>query len=196
MDRGAAVHKEAADYLAGVVRTIPPALREFKELFAGIRKDAKNAKRFVVTVEDDWAFRDDWTPTRWDDWDHCWARIKVDASRLNRETGELEIWDWKTGRYRDDKHSEYLEQLDLYALGAMYAIPDVVTVKPKLVYVDIGHVHHSVSDYNMEDRDSLAKAWGNRVRPMLRDKVFKASPGPPCRFCTFAKSKGGPCTHG
>jgi hypothetical protein len=194
MSRGDAIHKQAASYISKEIRKLPDSLK----LFDGLFNDLRGRYGDDVTVEDTWAFRDDWSVTDWNDWAECWLRIKTDAVRLSGS--HMDVMDWKTGKYAPQYNTaDYTLQLDLYSLGAllMYgaAVPDL-TVSPHLVYLDHGIVHpENPKLYRMNDLPRLKQEWKNRVRPMLNDKTFAPNPGQQCRFCSYSKEKNGPCIY-
>ena len=156
----------------------------------------------LMTVEDTWAFRSDWTETVWNDWAGCWLRIKVDCSE--QDGNVVVINDFKTGKFRQDNKNDYLIQLELYALGALVLygqnIPDVI-VKPRLVYTDTAVIYPPEGElqYTMADLPKLKKTWEKRVRPMMNDKTFAPKPNQYCYSCHFRKSNkdagGGQCQY-
>lgn len=191
--RGTDIHKLAEDYVKGLIRTVPKDLKivaeEIKRLRAIVKKEP------AAKVEDTWAFRSDWTQTRWDDWNGCWVRIKLDVA--HPEDNVIVVTDWKTGKFRQDNLQEYLEQLELYALGALltYAGRPGLVVRPRLVYTDFPVIHPAPVDYTPKDLPKLKKTWIARTRPMLNDKVFAPKPNNYCYSCFYGqagKAKGGP----
>jgi RecB family exonuclease len=192
MSRGDSIHKQAAAYISKQTRKLPDSLTLFKDLIGDLRSRYGDD----VTVEDTWAFRDDWSVTTWDDWEGCWLRIKTDAVRL--AGSHMDVMDWKTGKYSPQYNvAEYTLQMDLYSLGAllMYgaAVPDL-TVSPHLVYLDHGIVHPEKAHiYRMNDLPRLKQDWTKRTKPMLSDRTFAPNPGMQCRWCSFSKEKNGPC---
>jgi putative RecB family exonuclease len=196
MERGAAIHKMAEDYVKGLLRKLPPELKKFEADFKAARKVYRTAPEQMV-VEDNWAFTADWSVTTWHDWVNCWVRIKLDCAQQVSE-GVMDVIDYKTGKFRDDKNAEYLEQLELYALSAFLQYPGLTEVRPRLQYLDVG-VEYPPRDkplvYTQEDVPLLKKRWAARVKPMFNDKSFPPKPNNLCRWCWFGQSKkadGGP----
>jgi len=179
MERGNAIHKLAERYTKGELGKLPTELKLFSDQF----KTLKNSK---PVVEETWAFTKDWEKTTWNDWNGCAVRIKTDA--YCRDGNTLYVIDHKTGKQRDG----YEAQLSLYALGAMYNFPDIKTVSTQLWYLDQGGDPVTM-DYGIADFSKLKKDWDRRTKPMLNDTRFAPNPGNACRWCTFSKSKGGPC---
>lgn len=196
MLRGAAIHNLAEDFLKGKLRTLPSELKLFKSTFAELKKQYKK-KISGMTVEDTWAFRADWSQTKWDDWAGCWLRIKLDCAHTV-EDDTLIITDWKTGKFREDNIEDYVEQLDLYALAALILMPHIQKVLPRLAYLDFGIIYPTEGNeivYTQADVSRLKKLWAKRVKPMLSDTRFAPKANFGCRWCWFGESKkaaGGP----
>jgi len=199
MARGQEIHDSAAEYITGKTDKLDPDLSthyglEFQELRAAYQR----SKAEPMIVEDSWAFTRDWTPTTWNDWAHCWLRVKLDcANWLEGDT--LRIRDWKTGKFRggdSDKNQEYLMQLELYALSAFLMKPHVQRVIPSLEYVDAG-VQYPPEPlvYQRADVPRLQKLWHERVTPLFADRTFAPKPNNLCRFCHFRRDNNGPCAY-
>lgn len=180
MERGDKIHKMAEAYLKGWNPVLPPELKLFAPQF-------KMLKESKPIVEDTWAFRSDWSQTKWDDWSGCWLRVKLDAACVDETT--LYVIDHKTGKMRDG----YDEQLSLYALSGMLVNPAIKTVSTQMWFLDAGEP--VVKEYSADDRKDLQSGWEKKVKPMLADTTFKPKSGNHCRFCHFSKSKGGPCQY-
>jgi hypothetical protein len=115
MARGAAIHTLAEEYIKGKGRTLPPELKLFEAEFKALRKQFKKSINGMV-VEDNWSFTSNWEETAWDDWIHCWVRIKLDCAHHEGDD-ILIVTDWKTGKFREEMNEDYVEQLELYALA-------------------------------------------------------------------------------
>lgn len=199
MDRGSAIHTGIEQYLKGAVSRMSkehnPAV--FGDMLKGIKAKRKKDPGSVF-IEETWAYRADWTETRWDDWNHCWVRVKIDVAEVDGTENNVlvALTDWKTGKFRPTDETTYGLQLDLYALSALtrYQESKEVSVIPSLVYIDYG-IRHSVGTYTKADLPRLKKEWGKRVAPMLKDTTFAPKPNNLCRFCHFRASNGGPCKY-
>jgi RecB family exonuclease len=193
MDRGSDIHKLAERYVKGQVARLPPVLALFRDRLAAMRK-AFRSDRASIAVEETWAFRRDWTRTTWDDWDGCWLRIKLDVAHVT--VGGVEITDWKTGKFSPQYNlDQYVEQLELYALGSLIVYPDQ-PVTPYLRFTDHEITYPAAGEgttYVPADLPRLKKAWEKKTRPMLSDSTFAPRANSGCRWCHFRKDNGGPC---
>lgn len=194
MQRGSDIHTLAERYAKGALPKLPVELGLFKEEF----KKLKGEK--IKYIEESWTWKQDWVgETTWNDWAGAWLRVKLDAAYINPTFNAVRIIDHKTGRMRDDKQSEYLEQLELYGLSGLLKFPDAKIVSPELWYLDAGVIYPDGGktqpelEYTQADVPALKKTWQMRIKPMFTDKKFKPTPGAACQWCHFRKSNNGPC---
>jgi RecB family exonuclease len=198
LQNGADVHTGAEQYIKGVLTRMPASLNNFKSVFLALRKQyLKPSALTSLIVESMWAFTHRWEPCRWDDWDNCWLRIKVDVAINRKKDGIIDIIDWKTGKFRPNETAvEYLEQLELYAVGALTLFSDAEQVSPQLMYLDAQLSYPDPPQvYTQADLIKLQRAWEKRVKPMMLDTRFTPRPNDKCVWCWFGqsgKSKGGP----
>ena len=219
MVRGSAIHAIAEAYIKGwkeftyegldgkkktlsMGRGVPAELKPFAAEFKRLRtKFAKGSKLLPMTLEDTWAFRDDWTQTTWNDWNGCWLRVKLDLGEFLDELTYVPT-DFKTGSMRAEKREEYMEQLELYAVGALTLFGrEGLVVRPRLLYLDHGTVYDGSDEatgapaveYTMADLPKLQKKWAKAVKPMLSDVKFAPRPGQACKWCFYSKAKHGDC---
>lgn len=200
MARGDAIHKLAEKYIKGEGRTMPPELKLFGDEIKKLRAQYKEKINGMV-VEDNWSFTKDWDETQWDDWIHCWLRIKLDCAH-HEDDETLIITDWKTGKFRIEMNEEYVEQLELYALAALLLHEHIQQVKPRLAYLDLGITYPEAGKelvFTRVDIPRLKKLWEKRTKPMLSDKVFAPRPNDKCRWCFYRASNkaagGGQCKY-
>jgi hypothetical protein len=196
MNRGSLIHAMADDYIKGKLSRVPPELKSFSNVMKELRQRYKK-KTSAVVIEETWAFRRDWSITTWNDWNGCALRIKVDCAYHMTPTS-MYIRDWKTGKMRPDMQDDYLEQLELYALGALIYYPHLESVYPSLDYLDEGVSYPEKAEelvYTRADLPKLIKTWEKRLSRMFTDRVFPAKPNDKCRWCWYGQSKksdGGP----
>jgi CRISPR/Cas system-associated exonuclease Cas4 (RecB family) len=201
MARGDRIHKLADAYIKGELRALPAELSKFADFFKRLRAAFKKTPDRVA-IEETWAMRSDWTVTRWDDWNGCWVRIKLDVALLEKTV--VSVVDHKTGKFSPQWNlDEYLLQLDLYALGALIKFAHLgedLCVVPRLHFLDHGIIYPPEGEeriYVPADLPKLKKEWAARVRPMLVDKKFAPKPNRFCSSCHFRKDNkangGGQC---
>lgn len=219
MARGAEIGKAAEVYIKGGTAKLRPELKAFAKDFKAFRTLYKKLNLrpdkprtttmlgqkvgpYPMTVEDTWAFTKDWAQTTWNDWVGCWVRIKLDCA--HEVKGDvLVVTDFKTGKFRPEMNESYLEQLELYALGALLRHPLIKQVKPRLMYTDQGILYppglsgESELVYTQADVPKLKKLWDKRTRAMLMDKRFAPRPNDKCHWCHYRASNkaagGGQC---
>lgn len=132
-------------------------------------------------------FNKDWAMTGWFDKD-AWLRIKIDG--FISHDGVARLMDWKTGKNKGG----YESQLELYALAAMLIDEECESATGELFFVDTGEIIATKRGaYTRADIPKLKEDWMKRIKPMMSDKVFPPRPGNYCRWCNFAKAKGGLC---
>lgn len=201
--RGTSMHDLGEEYVMGSRKTLDPSLKSFAKELKALRDSYKNQRILVVVEESElnpwkfaakhsmfaWAFDSDWKLAEWFDKD-AWLRAKVDIHTFDHEERHVVVIDLKSGR----KHLEHKLQLDLYALTAFLKYPRALTVAASMWYVDLGE--EETVTYQRSFLPKLQKDWMARVKPMLADTRFPTRPGRYCSWCSFAKSKGGPCELG
>lgn len=196
MARGNTIHGLAEDYLKGKIAKLPVELKLFEEEFKELRKLYKKRTAGMV-VEDTWAFTNTWDRTVYNDWVGCYLRIKLDCAHIT-DGDVMVVRDWKTGKFRDDKNEEYVEQLELYALAALILHPHIKEVRPELDYLDVGVIYPPPDKplvYKQSDVAALKKTWEKRVARMFNDKRHAPKANSLCKFCWYGQSKkaeGGP----
>lgn len=194
MDRGNQIHKDAEAYIKGLKPRLAPELALFKDEFKMLKAMYKK-KSLPMVVEDNWAFKSDWTETQWNDWVGCWVRIKLDCAHYT-EPGYMLVTDWKSGKPNSYKTMEYMEQLELYALAALLLRPELEHVQVRIGWTDAGLMYpEEPLVYTPKDVKALMKAWNGRVKPMMTDTKFVPKPNNNCRWCFFGeagKAQGGP----
>lgn len=187
--RGLRVHKEIEDYISNG----GPLTEEIKPIEALLSTMREGAKQGLVKTELQLALNEKWEPTRWFARD-AYVRCKVDAlSTMDPE--QPHVWDWKTGRYRDGDE-KYADQMGLYGLATLASGFGKLKVEPHLCFVDSGGRGPPTESVWRKDLPALVAKWTERVQPLQNDTVFAPRANYTCRWCAFAKSKGGPCSLG
>lgn len=191
MDRGNIIHKESENYVDGTVKKLPESLKTFDNEYKELRKLHKKGD---VYVELNLNFDKHWNLVL-DKWStDIWCRVKIDIVIL-KDDQVIHVTDVKTGKVKDEG---YLAQLDLYALAIFLAFDDVDTVIVDLWFVDHGVIKPDEDrpiTYAHTEIERLKKGWEKRVKKMLADRKFIATPNQFCDWCPFTKSKLGNCKY-
>jgi hypothetical protein len=199
--KGNFVHKSAELYIGTEGKKEPPVIPELKH----VTEQLKKFRGLRAKTEQDWAFTKAWKLSRWNDWDNCWLRIKVDVcavvdavldkKKKVKEPALIHITDWKTGKIYDD----HKQQRSLYALGGLQLVElGQLTDGVKDVKIIAEHRYtdtnqSATEEYAMSDLKPLKREWETRIKEMMSDTTYRANPGFHCRWCRFRKSNGGPC---
>lgn len=190
MARGNVVHKEAADYLQAKTDALPEAVK--LPFHRKLLEECRAAEDKVV--EQQWAFNRQWEPTGWfakasAPSGAAWLRTIVDYGVVYEDM-EVEVIDWKTGKV----YGHNAEQVELFGLAVLCHFKPTTKVTTRLVYFDAGA--EQVDVVLAKDKEALIAKWTAKVQPMFAETQFLPRPNERCRFCDFAKSKGGPCRFG
>lgn len=108
---------------------------------------------------------------------NAWVRVISDLTQLNGASAV--VWDWKTGKQKDD-----FTQLRLNAAVTMHLAPEVQTVKMAYYWTKTRNITHQ-----MMGRAELPEFWGtmlSRVQTFqsLYDRQdFPPRPNPFCKGC-------------
>lgn len=184
MQRGSEIHTEGELYLkaAKKPRKVPDSYRNFKE-------EMDQLWGLQPMVEQQWGFTRDWTPTGWFGGD-TWLRIVCDVV-VKYDDNTVDLIDFKTGRKYDTNE----EQVELFSCAPFIKYPEVEEVQTRLWYLDQDDDNEVLRTYTRSDYDNIRKAWEKKIVPMFKDKRFAPTPNQKCRFCAFAKNRGGPCPY-
>lgn len=192
MERGNIVHKTLAQYVRGDIplenpmSTAPiPGWTYFGNLLNELRE-------MDPLVEQEWGFTNRWRATGWFSND-TWFRSKLDVG-LIYEDNTAEVIDFKTGK----KRPEHKKQAELYAISLMCRYPQIESVSVRYWYLDVRERKdaETVYRFSKENAVSLLKLWTSRAEKMLADKILAPNPGAHCGWCSYSKSKNGPCKYG
>lgn len=182
-ERGELIHKKGEQYLLGNIKQVPPEFKNFKD-------EMKYLKAGRAEPECDLAVTVSWKPTTYDDWSGVWCRGRADAVLQEYQGRETLAVDYKTGK-QYDTHGD---QAELMSLLTFSHYPETKQSTFQLYYLDSGVTEEG--EIKRAKLKSLRKKWENRARKMITASKFDPKPGPQCRWCSFANSKGGPCPEG
>jgi len=180
MERGLRIHKELEKFLNSE-GALPEEAQSFSAQFSFLLQEQAFAEMQM-------AFTQAWKPTGWFKKD-TWLRVILDAG-LIYDDNTADVIDFKTGK----KYGENEEQMELFAVATFNRFPLLTEVKTRLWYLDGGD--EDVVDFRAADRLKLRDKWEKKVQPLFADTMFAPRPNDKCKWCSFGKSKGGPCRHG
>lgn len=130
------------------------------------------------------ALRKDWSITDWGD-ESAWVIGKADIWAPTLPIAHVQ--DWKTGKMYDSHE----KQGEFYSTALFSYVPEAREIKATFVYTDLRKTRDWT--YRRDDLEALRSRWTARIERMERDTECVPTPGFGCRFCSFSKSKGGPC---
>lgn len=183
MVRGRDIHKIAENTLLTTKGKIPPELRNFEEEFQQLRT-------MNPTVEQQWGFQRDWTPTGWFGSD-VYCRVVLDAVVTYDDNTAIVI-DHKTGR----KYETNEDQMRLFGLATFKKFPELTEVSTRLWYLDQPTDNEVEFTYYKREEAKIQKDWEKAIQPMFNDRKFPPRPNDKCKWCFLGVSKGGPCKFG
>lgn len=144
-------------------------------------------------VEQQWGFTANWEPTGWFGGD-TWFRSILDVGVVYDDmTGESV--DWKTGK----RYGSNMDQMKSQAIAMFGRFKPLTRCTVRLAYLDTANPKDDpfeIADIQKHEIPSIKKDFEKRVTRMFSDTVFAPRPNEKCRFCAFARSKGGQCAFG
>jgi hypothetical protein len=192
MVRGSRIHKEVEDYISGATDEFPSSGKKCKEILDHCREAFANGR---ASVEEKWGFDNDWSPVGWFD-DAIWLRAATDCT-INGE-GEAEIFDWKTGKSFGNE-VKYMQQMQLYAVGAFMRYPDLEIADVTLGFLDDGKLRTKTFQRDTK-LYKLLERFTQRGNAMTNCVDFRPKPSAVnCKWCPFRPTEiggTGACLHG
>jgi hypothetical protein len=175
--RGTDVHGKIESFLKGEI-DMPPHVE-----FGGHLINDMKVRNFMSEIQ--FTMNEEWQPVP-----HGtgWITGFVDSYLL--EKGVVEMGEWKTGGVYDNHE----EQRNIYLTMALSCNPEAERAVINTIYLDKGQK----AELRMarENLQIHQEHWSKKVEPIQADTFFSPRPGQHCKWCGFAKSKGGPCAHG
>lgn len=192
MERGSAMHQTLEDFIKNPRKRLPVAMKLIAPTMAKIRKQTPRAELEL-------AFTRDWKPVSWFDaqLNEGGVRIKIDLIyRPNADT--LCVADYKSGRVNPEGHQE---QLRLYKLAMLLTeATQAQAITTGVWYIDHESVPRLLSttvkaSFTATLKDEQ-KYWIKESAKLVKDKLFKPTPGRNCAWCPYSFRKqlttGGP----
>lgn len=189
MVRGRRIHEEVEHYIAGQTDDFPSSGKKLQEVIDGCRLRFEGGS---ATVEEQWGFTQDWAPCGWWD-DGVWCRMATDYHDCIEDDAEV-IIDWKTGKSFGNE-VKYMQQMQLYAVGAFMRNPHLEYLDVKLGFLDDGKVRTK----SFERNDKISKLIARFTERALRLQAAVYQPKPSmvaCKYCPFGSQFGtGTCVY-
>jgi CRISPR/Cas system-associated exonuclease Cas4 (RecB family) len=188
LENGTSVHNTLSQYVRGDLPENTPV--PGWTYFEGLLRDLRSLEPQLV--EEEWGYTADWKPTGWFA-KNVWFRSKLDVA-LDYDDGDVDVIDFKTGKPYETATSQ---QAELYALSVFCRYLHAQRVKVRFWYVDVAQEgKETIYRFERGMAADLLKKWTKRAEKMLNDAIMAPLPGQHCKWCSFAKSKGGPCKYG
>jgi len=179
MARGNEMHETIEAYLQGWIVDLPPELAEWKEAFDALKTSNFTAEQ-AIGLDNHWNVLPDWFDKR------TWLRAKMDAKIL-KDKDTLRVIDFKSGKYRIPSE----DQVELYAIVGYAMHPEVKTVKAEFWFIDQNDSY--MREYSAEELERLKTKYEKAAEALYNTEVWVENPSRECKWCTYSKSKGGPC---
>lgn len=180
--RGTEIHKQAEDYVGGLLAELPDTLKKFTSEFKKLREMFAEAQ---VELEGDWGFTREWGTTGWLAKD-VWGRIKLDAFVHESETSARVI-DYKTGKAYGNEIA-HSQQALVYAIGSFFRYPELQIAKTEIWYLDHGTMLEQV--YTRDEAMVFMPKLHDRAIAMTTATKFPPNPSNyNCKWCSYGKGE-------
>lgn len=181
MERGSRLHADCEKFLKEPLHVLPWEL-------AKMGPRLQDLKNLGAKSEETWCLDKSWLP----DMANPWVKAIVDVHWFESDGTVLHVRDFKSGR----EYPDHRDQLELYALIGLSYFPEVKRVEYGAIYLDTGHVSNEGAVIRGDMMDKKIQVWHGKAETMMNDEQLLPRPGAACRWCDYARSKGGPCTAG
>lgn len=189
MIRGSRIHKEVEQYINGETKDFPSSGKKLRLILEYCR-GAYTAGE--ASVEEQWGFDCDWTPTGWFD-DNIWLRMATDCDVTVDDSSE--IFDWKTGKSFGNE-VKYMQQMQIYACGKFMRSPETQFIDVTLGFLDDGKTR-TKSFVRGPKINALIAKFTERGNRMTNCVDFRPSPSVMnCKWCPFGPGGTQACVHG
>lgn len=187
-ERGTRVHTAAEIFAQGKGQLIEE-LSTFSGEFRELKTSYKAGK---VTLEQEWAFDNDWIPTSWMS-DNAWLRVKLDAMVKLSDT-EAVVIDYKTGR-KSGNEIKHGEQGQLYQLATFMKYEQLEKIFVEFWYLDQDEIVKTT--YTKEQGMQFYKKFNERGMQITETSDFPPNPNKfTCKWCPYGPKGTGHCTVG
>jgi len=178
MKRGSDMHETIEAYLQGWISELPPEIHDWKDRLDELRDSNFTAEQ-AIGLDKQWLLLPDWFHK------DTWLRAKMDAKVLDDK--KLSVIDFKSGKYRIPSE----DQVELYAIVGHALHPQVETVTAEFWFIDQDDAYSR--EYKASELLALRTKYEKEAQRIYDTEVWAESPSRDCRWCTYSKSKAGPC---
>jgi hypothetical protein len=201
--RGLSMHDRSEAYIMGQIDSDTLTHGDLTKRF-GSKKEAVVHPKYIPVLD---RFREHENGDRWtehrlgfdNEWylsggisKTAWCIGVLDAVRYTNDF-IVDIGEWKSGTPKDT----HAEQRKMYALMGLrkWGFGQLKEVRGTTYYLeDTAEPARLVVKPTAEQK--LRDLWNGRVEQMVKDQICAPKPNEGCRWCDYAKSKGGPCPFG
>ena len=183
--RGTRIHLDAENFVQGIggiteeLEKFRPELESLEKLFAAGK----------VSLEQDWAFSEDWTPVEWKAPD-AWLRAKLDAIAFLSDY-EAVIVDYKSGAKYGNEVG-HMQQMQIYQLISFLRYPKLEHITVELWYVDQKDDAITQASFTRAQGMKFKHSIERQAHALTDCTVFPPSPNAfSCRWCFFSNRPGG-----
>jgi RecB family exonuclease len=190
MVRGRRIHEEVELYISGRSDKFPSSGKKLETVLEFCKEQHAQGR---ATCEEKWGFTNEWAICDWFD-SSVWLRMATDCY-ISINDDEAIIYDWKTGKSIGNE-VKYMQQMQLYAVGAFMRYPELEHVDVKLGFLDDGKVREK--SYQRDHKiNTLIFRFTERASRMTSCVDFRPKPNATnCKWCPFGPSGTKACIYG
>jgi len=190
---GRAVHTDAENYVRQLLARkhvkLPSSLLQLSNQFDRIARFTKK-KLGTVDAELSIALDNNWNLAASYYDRGVWLRARIDLLITPKLiTEKVTLVDYKTGSV--NQQSE--EQMELYLCILTALRPARPLACSELWYADSGLL--KILERTTTEIDNLRTRWNKRIALLTARQQFQPKAGDHCRWCHYAKNRGGPCRY-
>ena len=190
--RGNAVHKEIENFLVGKIKRMSSAIKHQDYIKALYKRNGGKG-----LVEYGMYFDYLLSPIGKDTYLR-YGGVQIKADYIFMEKDSAVIVDWKTGKHSPYAQSDYVEQLEMYAVALFRQYPKLKNVEVVIYFVDSGT--EVATAYTKKQADKIHKELVLEFDGILKEKKYIPTPNRLCEWCHYRKSNkecgGGQCKFG
>ena len=172
------VHKALEDNIRDG-KPLPSNMVQYEKFVTGVKLRAERLNAERLEAEEQVALTYDLQKTSWftkrNAPNPVWFRLKVDVTMIAGDYAEM--YDWKTGKYKDDP-----DQLHLYAMVGFILNPQVQRIKVGYIWLKDGFVDQP-REYRREDLPHMIQYWTENYEQIEEAWTYDHFPERPSGLC-------------